>query len=152
MADRRTDREPEVSTPRAPRYDDRGDGWTLAAELVTATFVWGGVGWLADRWLETSPVLMALGFVLGNALGIYLIWLRSQDRFTQEHGDLMARRARTRTAAPGVVPDGDDVMSAPAPVATRGATDEVGSDDPVPEPAFDDDEIVAPLYQGERRD
>lgn len=80
---------------RSPRYVDGGDGWTLAMELLTATFVWGGIGWLADRWLGTDPVLMAIGFVLGNALGIYLIWLRSQDRFTREHAELIGRRAST---------------------------------------------------------
>lgn len=95
---------PPGSGPRTVRYADRGDGWTLAMELLTATFVWGGIGWLADRWLATAPVLMLLGFVLGNALGVYLIWVRSKDRFAQEHAELMARRARTRAAASGVVP------------------------------------------------
>jgi hypothetical protein len=89
----RTARGPLVP-PRPVAYDDRGDGWTLAAELVTATFVWGGIGWLGDRLLGTAPVLMAVGFVLGNALGVYLIWLRSQARFEREHADLIARRRR----------------------------------------------------------
>lgn len=152
MADRRTDQAPAMSAPRAPRYDDRGDGWTLAAELVTATFVWGGIGWLADRWLTTAPVLMVLGFVLGNALGVYLIWVRSQDRFTREHGDLMARRARTRTVAPGIVPDGGDLGSTPAPATATGAAHEVEPDDPALRAEFDDDKIVAPLYEGDRRE
>jgi F0F1-type ATP synthase assembly protein I len=96
--------------PSAPRYVDRDDGWTLAAELLTATFLWGGVGWLLDRWLGSGPVLMAIGFVLGNALGVYLLWVRSHERFTRDHQDLLARRARrTPAAAPPRPP-------APAPV------------------------------------
>jgi F0F1-type ATP synthase assembly protein I len=118
--------------PRPVRYDDRGDGWTLAAELVTATFVWGGIGWLGDRLLGTAPVLMALGFVLGNALGVYLIWLRSQDRFEREHADLLAKRARpTRDPATG---DTEQAQAAAgpgggAPAVPRGDLD-VADDQP----------------------
>lgn len=88
--------------PSRTRHVDRDDGWTLAAELLTATFLWGGVGWLLDRWLGTGPVLMSIGFVLGNALGVYLLWVRSHDRFTEDHRQLLARRARrpTSTTAP----------------------------------------------------
>ncbi len=104
---------------REPRHVDRDDGWTLAAELLTATFFWGGVGWLLDRWLGTGPVLMAIGFVIGNGLGIYLLWIRSQDRFVKEQQELLAHRgARTRGVpatsaaedrAPRTGGDGDDV-------------------------------------------
>lgn len=157
---------PPGSGPRTVRYADRGDGWTLAMELLTATFVWGGIGWLADRWLATAPVLMLLGFVLGNALGVYLIWVRSKDRFAQEHAELMARRARTRAAASGVVPPASGGARRPGPVPDT-ASD--GAPRPVPTPgvvatdgappwsaavpdAAVDDEIVAPIYEGDRRD
>lgn len=93
------DRERAPGVPDQTRYVDRDDGWTLAAELLTATFLWGGVGWLLDRWLGTGPVLMAIGFVLGNALGVYLLWVRSHDRFTKDHQDLLARRARPKRVA-----------------------------------------------------
>ena len=155
MSERRPSQEPEAgSGPRTPRHADRGDGWTLAMELLTATFLWGGIGWLADRWLATAPVLMLLGFVLGNALGVYLIWVRSQDRFAQEHAELMARRARTRTvAAPAAPPSPSHGGSRPGPtpgvVASDGAVSTSGA---VPDVAADDDEIVAPIYEGDRRD
>lgn len=48
-------------------------------ELVTATLVWGGIGWLLDRWLGTGPWLMCAGFVVGNGAGIYLIWLKTNE-------------------------------------------------------------------------
>lgn len=96
MAEHRT----PPGVPSTPRYVDRDDGWTLAAELLTATFLWGGVGWLLDRWLGTGPVLMAIGFVLGNALGVYLLWVRSHDRFTRDHAELLAKRARPPHGAP----------------------------------------------------
>ncbi|CAN5847347.1 hypothetical protein BH20ACT7_BH20ACT7_09830 [soil metagenome] len=59
------------------RTSPNQDGWFLAVNLVTATLVWGGIGWLVDRWLGTTPWLMSIGFVVGNACGIYLLWLKT---------------------------------------------------------------------------
>jgi F0F1-type ATP synthase assembly protein I len=153
MSDHRSSERPASgSVPRTPRYADRGDGWTLAMELLTATFMWGGVGWLADRWLDTAPVLMVLGFVLGNALGVYLIWVRSQDRFTREHTELMARRARTRTVAQGVAPSAPEAARRPEPTPDVVASDGAPPSQPAPDAAVDDDEIVAPIHERDRRD
>ncbi len=54
------------------------DGWSLTAELVSAVLVWTFLGWLADRWLDTTPWLVATGAILGFVLGIYLLWVRLQ--------------------------------------------------------------------------
>ena len=62
---------------------DRGRGWEdLLAEFLAAIFTWAGIGWLVDRWLGTGPWFLIAGAVLGNSLGIYLMWLRSDP----EHG------------------------------------------------------------------
>jgi F0F1-type ATP synthase assembly protein I len=54
------------------------DGWLMAVELVTATFTWGGIGFLVDRyWLHTEPVFMSIGFVVGFFAGMYLLWLKT---------------------------------------------------------------------------
>lgn len=50
----------------------------MGVELITATLTWAGIGWLVDRWLGTEPWFFAIGALLGNAAGIYLIWLRSR--------------------------------------------------------------------------
>ncbi|MEX1162045.1 MAG: AtpZ/AtpI family protein [Nitriliruptor sp.] len=49
----------------------------MGVELMAATLTWSGIGWLVDRWLGTPPWFLAIGALLGNAAGIYLIWLRS---------------------------------------------------------------------------
>ena len=50
----------------------------MAVELVTATFTWGGIGYLVDRfWLGTYPVFMSIGFVIGFFAGMYLLWLKT---------------------------------------------------------------------------
>lgn len=66
---------------------DLDRAWIMTVELVAATFTWGGIGWLADRLFGTAPWLMLAGFVLGNATGIYLVWVRSS-------ADEEAERAR----------------------------------------------------------
>jgi ATP synthase protein I len=50
--------------------------WTVLAYLISGPFVYGGLGWLVDRWLGTSPVLTAIGIIGGMSLGCYLIWVR----------------------------------------------------------------------------
>lgn len=35
--------------------------------------VWGGAGWLFDRWVETSPVFTLVGGLLGLGVAIYLV-------------------------------------------------------------------------------
>jgi F0F1-type ATP synthase assembly protein I len=62
------------------------DAWVAVAELVGATLTWGGIGWLADRWLGTAPVLMSLGFLVGFATGFYLVWGRSTGRIRRPSG------------------------------------------------------------------
>ena len=57
---------------------DRERGWEdMLAEFLAAIFTWAGIGWLVDRWLGTDPWFMIAGVVLGNSLGLYLLWLRS---------------------------------------------------------------------------
>lgn len=48
----------------------------MGVELLAATLTWAGIGWLIDRQLGTAPWFLAIGALIGNAAGIYLIWLR----------------------------------------------------------------------------
>lgn len=52
-----------------------GDPWRSFAYLVTGVGVYGLLGWLVDRWLGTS-FLVVVGILLGAVLGIYLTWAR----------------------------------------------------------------------------
>lgn len=49
----------------------------MSLELIAATLTWAGIGYLTDRALGTGPWLLVVGALLGNAAGIYLVWLRS---------------------------------------------------------------------------
>jgi F0F1-type ATP synthase assembly protein I len=48
----------------------------VIAEILAGPVVWGGVGWLADRWLGTAPWLFVIGVMGGFVGGLYLVWLR----------------------------------------------------------------------------
>ena len=46
----------------------------VATELVAGIAVGTFLGWLIDRWLETTPIFMLILFFLGAAGGLMNIW------------------------------------------------------------------------------
>ena len=50
--------------------------WTVLAYLITGPFLYGGLGWLADRRLGTEPVFVLVGILGGMALAVYVVWVR----------------------------------------------------------------------------
>ncbi|SCL39354.1 Putative F0F1-ATPase subunit Ca2+/Mg2+ transporter [Micromonospora rhizosphaerae] len=50
-----------------------GQGWTALSYLIAGMGVWGFIGWLVDRWLETGGVATGIGIVLGMAGGVVLV-------------------------------------------------------------------------------
>nr|WP_280659353.1 AtpZ/AtpI family protein [Geodermatophilus sp. DF01_2] len=43
--------------------------------MISGMAVWGGAGWLLDRWLDTR-VFVPVGIILGMAAAIYLVVAR----------------------------------------------------------------------------
>lgn len=52
-----------------------GDPWHAFGYLVSGVVIYGLLGWLADRWLGTS-FLVVLGILLGTGFGIYMTFVR----------------------------------------------------------------------------
>ncbi len=50
-------------------------GWAVVGTLLAGMFVWGGIGWLLDLWLDTTYI-RAIGVLVGMAAAIYLIMIR----------------------------------------------------------------------------
>ena len=48
----------------------QGDPWHAYGLLVSGVFLYGFLGWLADRWLGTT-FLVAIGILFGAGLGLY---------------------------------------------------------------------------------
>lgn len=47
---------------------------TVVARFLAGPAAWGGLGWLADRWLGTSPWLLAIGVMVGFVGSFLLVW------------------------------------------------------------------------------
>ena len=75
-----TDAAPRTPTARAHRrelWTGLDHSFVMGLELMSAVLLYAGLGYLADRWLGTGPWLFGIGALLGNAAGLYLIWVRS---------------------------------------------------------------------------
>ena len=47
-------------------------GWGITGTMLSGIVVWGGAGWLLDRWLETRFFIL-VGTILGLTVAIYLV-------------------------------------------------------------------------------
>jgi len=52
------------------------DPMALISYLISGIVVYGGAGWLLDRWLDFSSLFFPIGLVLGVAAGGYLGYMR----------------------------------------------------------------------------
>ncbi|WP_040338312.1 AtpZ/AtpI family protein [Candidatus Blastococcus massiliensis] len=62
------------SRPASPARQPSGAdiGWSVTGTLISGMAVWGGVGWLIDRWLDLR-LFAPIGIVLGMAVAIYVV-------------------------------------------------------------------------------
>jgi ATP synthase protein I len=60
--------------PLVPQGEDVA--WSALGTLLAGPITWGGVGWLADRWLGTSPTLTVIGVVVGAITAFAIVYLR----------------------------------------------------------------------------
>ncbi len=51
----------------------------MGMELIAAVLLWAGIGWLVDGWVGTAPWGLVVGAVIGNAAGMYLVFLRANQ-------------------------------------------------------------------------
>jgi len=61
-----------TAVPRAPRRSE--DPWVAFGAIVAGVLLYGMAGWLLDRWLGTS-FLVVVGILLGAGLGLYRVWV-----------------------------------------------------------------------------
>ncbi|MEX0984449.1 MAG: AtpZ/AtpI family protein [Actinomycetota bacterium] len=57
-------------------WSGMGTGWAITTEMIGSMLTLGGIGWLLDLVFGTDGVFVAIGVVLGAALGVYVVWLR----------------------------------------------------------------------------
>lgn len=66
-----------------PEEKPKGDPWHAFGYIVAGVAFYGLLGWVADRWLGTR-YLVALGILVGAALGIYLTFTRFRAEPTEQ--------------------------------------------------------------------
>jgi F0F1-type ATP synthase assembly protein I len=84
MGPRDDDREPARSFGRGYVYV--GVGFQFAGSILFFLFL----GWKADAWIGTRPLLTILGAFLGGALGFYAMMRqvrKDTERFKAERGE-----------------------------------------------------------------
>jgi ATP synthase protein I len=67
-----------------------GLAFRLATELVAGLVVGGGIGWVLDKWLGTSPIMLLVFFVLGAIAGIFNVIRTAREmqrKWYAEHAD-----------------------------------------------------------------
>jgi F0F1-type ATP synthase assembly protein I len=50
--------------------------FSALGSLLAGPIVWGGVGFLLDRWLGTGRTFTAIGVVVGSLTAFYIVYLR----------------------------------------------------------------------------
>ena len=60
--------------PASPARQPSGadTGWAVTGTLISGMAVWGGAGWLLDRWWDIT-VFFPVGIIFGMAVAIYLV-------------------------------------------------------------------------------
>ncbi|MEN9856897.1 MAG: hypothetical protein RLZZ222_44 [Actinomycetota bacterium] len=70
--------DPQDSQERAHRASSRREEnaiWSIFGYLLSGLLFWGGVGWAADRFFNTS-FLTLIGLLVGMGGALYLVWMR----------------------------------------------------------------------------
>ena len=99
--------EKEQKNDDAPgRFSLLGTASTVGMHMVSGPLVGGGLGWLADSWLDTWPWGAGIGLALGIAAGFRNVWIdaryliRSDARLDEkEKAERMVKRQAEKAAA-----------------------------------------------------
>lgn len=46
----------------------------IATEMLAGLITGGGIGWMLDQWLQTTPLFMLVLFILGGVAGMLTVW------------------------------------------------------------------------------
>ena len=83
---------------RRDLYNGFGDGLARAFELAGTPAVFGGLGWLLDRWLGLAPLLTIILFVFGVAGTTYMAWFRYEAEMRRVEAEKPWARRRAEGA------------------------------------------------------
>ena len=75
--DAASERSPEEQAEELRDFNmrEQDSAWKAVAYMLTGPLIYGGIGYLLDRWLGTNWIV-GVGIVGGMVLSLYLIWFR----------------------------------------------------------------------------
>ena len=76
-----------------------GNAMSRAFELAMTPAIFGGLGWLLDRWVGTLPLFTLLLFLFGVAGTGYMAWFRYDQEMKAQEADAVWNRDRRETNA-----------------------------------------------------
>jgi F0F1-type ATP synthase assembly protein I len=87
--------------PAGPVHQGSGaeTGWAIIGTMISGMAVWGGAGWLLDRWLDTR-VFLPVGVLLGMGLAIYVVVVRYGGAPSTADGQRTGNTAGGRRSRP----------------------------------------------------
>ncbi|MFL6109826.1 MAG: AtpZ/AtpI family protein [Catenulispora sp.] len=92
--------------PNLPRKPEKKvDPYAITGYLVAGMVLYGGLGWLIDRWAGTSNVFAPIGVIFGLAAGLYLTF-RQVSVWERQEREALLRRRRALVDQPEDVRDG----------------------------------------------
>jgi len=75
-------------------------GWAVIGTMLSGMAVWGGAGWLLDRWLDTK-VFAPVGIILGMAVAIYVVVVKYGAAPPPSGGQRTGKTPDGRRSRPG---------------------------------------------------
>lgn len=68
-------RQPDQQPDDSDHQSFTNAAWSIPSYILSGMAVYGGVGWLLDRWLGLSA-LFPIGILVGLGLALYLVYHR----------------------------------------------------------------------------
>lgn len=81
----------KTKTPTG-KTEKKVDPYSISGYLLAGMVLYGGLGWLTDKWAGTSDVFAPIGVVFGLAAGLYLTFRQVSVWERQEREALLRRR------------------------------------------------------------
>jgi F0F1-type ATP synthase assembly protein I len=53
-----------------------GTAWSITGTLLGGILVWGGIGFLLDRWLDLRWLFLPIGMLVGAGASIYVVYVK----------------------------------------------------------------------------
>jgi F0F1-type ATP synthase assembly protein I len=80
-----------------PASKGADEGWAVLSTLISGFVVFGGIGWLLDRWWDTH-LMVPIGLIVGMALSIYAVVMQF-GRPDAASGDAVSNAQKAGPAA-----------------------------------------------------